>query len=132
MRTLLTTLALAAGMTLMAQDADMDDNGKKTPDERAQHRTEWMTKELGLSPEQIAKVNPINITYARAISEVKDMKDVEAKKTRSKALRDKRDADLKAVLTPEQFTKLTTLREQKEGKKDKEDKKGKKDKTHNE
>ena len=29
-------------MSLMAQDADMD-NDKKTPEERAKHRTEMMT-----------------------------------------------------------------------------------------
>jgi periplasmic protein CpxP/Spy len=131
MRTLLTTLALAVGMSLLAQDGDMEGKkDKKTPEERAQHRTEWMTKELGLSAEQIAKVNPVNITYARAMSEVGAMQDEAAKKTRTKALRDKRDADLKAILTPDQFTKLGTLHEQRSG--ESKDKEGKKGKAHGE
>jgi periplasmic protein CpxP/Spy len=128
MRTLFTTLALAAGMSLLAQDADLDDKGKKTPEERAQHRTEVMTKQLGLNAEQIAKVNTIHITFARAMSEVKEMQDQEARKNRAKALRDKRDNDLKGVLSAEQFSKMLAERDKK-----KEDAKGKKDKkVHNE
>ncbi len=125
MRSILTTLALAAGMSLMAQDADMD-NDKKTPEERAQHRTEVMTKELGLNAEQIAKVNTINMNFAHAMSDVKKIEDAETKKGRADALKKKRDADLKVVLTAEQFTTMLALRE----KKKEEQKEGKK--THNE
>lgn len=128
MRTLLSTLALAAGMSLMAQDADLDEGGKKSPEERAKHRTEVMTKQLGLGDEQIAKVNTINITYARALGEVREMQDPEIRKGRSKALREKRDADLKAVLTADQYTKMMALREEKKANaKERKDKR-----THNE
>lgn len=127
MRTLLTTLALTIGMSLMAQDADMD-NDKKTPEERAQHKTEVMTKELGLNAEQIAKVNTININFMRAMSDVKQIPDGETKKNRSSALKEKRDADLKGVLTAEQYAKLLELRAKKDADKEK---KGDK-KTHNE
>ena len=113
MRTLFSTLALTVAMSLMAQDADTDDKGKKSPEERAKHRTEVMTKELGLSPEQIARVNTVNITYARGLGDVKDMTDASVKKERAKALRDKRDGDLKGILTAEQFTKMESLREKK-------------------
>lgn len=112
MRTLLSTLALAAGMSLMAQDADMD-NDKKTPEERAKHRTEVMTKELGLEAEQIAKVNTINLNFARAMADVKEIKDDNTRKGRSDALKTKRDADLQGVLTTDQFTKMKELRDKK-------------------
>ena len=112
MRTLFSTLALVAGMSLMAQDADMD-NDKKTPEERAKHRTEVMTKELGLNAEQIAKVNTINLNFARAASEVKEIKDEATRKGRSDALKAKRETDLQAVLTADQFTKMKELREKK-------------------
>ena len=123
MRTFLTTLALAAGMSLMAQDADMD-NDKKTPEERAKHRTEMMTKELGLNPEQIAKVNTINLNFTRAMGDVKDIKDDNIRKGRSEALKNKRDTDLQGVLTADQVTKMKELREKKRDEhKDKKDEK---------
>ena len=128
MRTLFSTLALVAGMSLMAQDADMD-NDKKTPEERAKHRTEVMTKELGLDAEQIAKVNTINLNFARAMGDVKEIKDESTRKGRSEALKGKRDTDLQGVLTADQFTKMKELRDKK-----KEDHKEKKDdkKAHQE
>ncbi len=124
MRTLLSTLALAAGMSLMAQDADMD-NDKKTPEERAKHRTEVMTKELGLNAEQIAKVNTINLNFARYLSEVKAIEDENSRRNRASALKTKRDEELKGVLTADQFTKMMDLREKKKEEKQKEKKEGK-------
>ncbi len=128
MRTLFSTLALVAGMSLMAQDADMD-NDKKTPEERAKHRTEVMTKELGLNAEQIAKVNTINLNFAHAMGDVKEIKDEATRKGRSEALKSKRDTDLQGVLTADQFTKMKELRDKK-----KDDHKDKKDdkKAHQE
>ena len=126
MRTLFSTLALVASMSLMAQDADMD-NDKKTPEERAKHRTEVMTKELALDAEQIAKVNTINLNFARAMGGVKAIKDEATRKGRSDALKTKRDADLQGVLTADQFTKMKELRDKK---KDDNKKEGKK--THQE
>jgi periplasmic protein CpxP/Spy len=125
MKNLLAILALTFSLSGIAQDGEMEGKGKKTPEERAKHRTEVMTKELGLSPEQIARVNTVNITYARAIGEVKEMKDPEAKTVRSKALRETRDNDMKTILTADQFAKMVSLRDQK-----KDDHKGKK--PHNE
>ncbi len=129
MRTLFSTLALTMAMGLMAQDADMDGKGKKSPEERAKNRTEMMTKELGLTPEQIAKVNTVNITHARGVDDLKGMTDDKVKKERSKALRDKRDSDLKGILTAEQFAKMESLREKKKAV-EKDKKVGKK--AHNE
>ena len=129
MRTLFSTLALTMAMGLMAQDADMDGKGKKSPEERAKNRTEVMTKELGLTPEQIAKVNTVNITHARGVDDLKGMTDDMVKKERSKALRDKRDCDLKGILTAEQFAKMESLREKKKAV-EKDKKVGKK--AHNE
>jgi len=129
MRTLFSTLALTMAMGLMAQDADMDGKGKKSPEERAKNRTEVMTKELGLTPEQIAKVNTVNITHARGVDDLKGMMDDKVKKERSKALRDKRDSDLKGILTAEQFAKMESLREKKKAV-EKDKKVGKK--AHNE
>lgn len=112
MRTILTTLALAVGMSLMAQDANAGKD-KKTPEERAAKRTEQMTKDLGLSSEQVAKVNTINLNFARTANDVKQIQDPATRKGRMDALKTKRDAELKAVLTTEQYDKMVALREKK-------------------
>ncbi len=124
MRTFFSTLALVASMSLMAQDADMD-NDKKTPEERAKHRTEVMTKELGLDAEQVAKVNTINLNFARYMGEVKAIKEDEARKGRAAALKSNRDAKLKEVLSAEQYAKMEELRDKKKDE-NKEKKEGKK------
>ncbi len=97
MKHVMTTLALVAGLLaspmLRAQDADMDDNGKKSPEERAKHRTEQMTKQLGLNDVQIAKVNTVNMNFMRAMADVKMVKDEASRKTRGQMLKDKREAD---------------------------------------
>lgn len=112
MRTLLTTLALVAGMGLMAQSADAGKD-KKTPEEKAAKRTEQMTKDLGLSAEQVAKVNTINLNFARYNADVKAAGAGADVKGRTEALKSKRDAQLKEVLTPEQYTKYEAIRAKK-------------------
>ncbi len=113
MRTFLTSLALVAGLGLMAQDADLDDNGKKTPEEKAQHRTEMMTKELGLSADQVTKVNAINLGFARSMESVRQIKDEPSRKGRTETLRTNRDGQYKQVLTAEQYTRMLEHREKK-------------------
>ena len=135
MKHVMTTLALVAGLLaspmLRAQDADMDDNGKKSPEERAKHRTEQMTKQLGLNDVQIAKVNTVNMNFMRAMADVKLVKDEASRKTRGQMLKDKREAELKEILTPEQFATMLKMRDDKKDGKDKEKPKGK-EKPHNE
>lgn len=134
MKNLMTTMALVAGLfaspALMAQDADLDDNGKKTPEERAKHRTEVMVKELGLDDVQTAKVNTINLNFARTANDVKQLQDPATRKGRMDALKTKRDAELKAVLTTEQYDKMVALREKK--KDDVKEKRQERLKKHNE
>lgn len=128
MRTLLSTLALVASMSMMAQNADTDDD-KKTPEEKAKHRTEVMTKELGLNTDQSAKVLEINTTFAKNMVNVKQLPREEDRKLRGQVLKDKRDERLKLVLTAEQYAKMIELRDKK--KSDKDDKDDKKQ-THQE
>lgn len=112
MRTILTTLALAVGMSLMAQDANAGKD-KKTPEERAAKRTEQMTKDLGLSAEQVAKVNTINLNFARYSSDVEAAGAGADVAGRTEALKSRRDVQLKEVLTPEQYAKYEEIRAKK-------------------
>lgn len=111
----MTTLALGAALlaspALRAQDADTDGKDRKTPEERAKHRTEAMAKDLGLDDVQKARVNTINLNYARTMEDVKRIEDPATRKGRLDALKGKRDAELKAALTPAQYNTMITLQE---------------------
>jgi Spy/CpxP family protein refolding chaperone len=85
---------------------------QRTPEDaatRAQRRTEHMRTTLQLTEDQVALVQAINLKHAEA---------VEAARAADKAQRDQErqelkagyDADLKAVLTPEQYERLLEQR----------------------
>ena len=87
--------------------------GHKTPAQKADRRAAKMAKELGLNPDQEAKVEAI------LLAENQEMTALHSKATpgtrgemlpEMKAARDKYDAQLKAVLTAEQFAKLQAER----------------------
>jgi predicted metalloprotease len=114
----------------MAQDKD-DDNDKRTPEERAKHRTEAMTKDLGLSAEQTARIYTINLEFARANTEAKGIADETNRKEKKQSLKATRDAGYKTVLTADQYAKLMQQRDQKKDGAKKDDK-PKDKKPHNE
>ena len=104
-------IAVLAGMTVAAQ---AQDKVKKSPEERAKARTEHMTKELGLSPEQASKLEAINLKYADKGAELRKEREAERAEARreGKELRDAHEAEMKAVLTPDQFAKWMAKREE--------------------
>jgi periplasmic protein CpxP/Spy len=82
--------------------------------ERAEERTEQLVKDLGLNDEQGKKVGVINSDFAKAMTDLKmSGVDEETRKTKSKALRQQRESDLKSVLTEEQYAKLLEIRQAK-------------------
>lgn len=116
MNTVIKHFALAASIlmapALFAQDSGVKSD--KTPEEKAAHHTQRMTKELGLSQEQSAKVGDINLRYAQEAAAVKNGSlDKEARKEQAIGLKDRRDEELKLVLTPEQHARMLELRKQK-------------------
>ncbi|MBS1582933.1 MAG: hypothetical protein JST66_12095 [Bacteroidetes bacterium] len=107
MKKLMTSLALTV---LIAGSAAAQAPGReqKTPEERAQQQTELMTKHLGLTPEQVPQVKAINLKYVDRFSELRGRPRGEesGKKEAVKDLREQRNAELKAVLTPEQYDRM--------------------------
>lgn len=97
------TALLVLGVSAQAQDVQ-----RKTSGERAEMRTERMTKELGLNAEQAEKVKEINARYAEKTEAVRaeHKARAEAGKGQRNELHEARMADYKAVLTPEQYEKL--------------------------
>lgn len=80
---------------------------QRTPDDRAKRQTERMTEELGLNADQATRVEAINAKYAEKgqamrIEHKEKMADMKGK---GAELHDARMADMKAVLTTEQYAK---------------------------
>jgi len=113
-------LMMIAAVTLFTAAAvNAQDKERKTPAERAKMQTEQMTKSLELTPEQAEKVGLLNAKYAEKVETMRaerqaqreEMK--EANKGDGKELHDARMTELKAILTPEQFTKMEVIKEEK-------------------
>jgi hypothetical protein len=76
-----------------------------TPEERAQYHTDWMKADLKLTAEQEEKVHEINLKYAREAETIKsDGGSRMSKMKQGKSLIARKDADLKPILTDEQYT----------------------------
>ena len=92
-----------------------------TLEERIAKRTERMKKTLNLTPEQVAKLQTAQMQFA------KERKQAGEKiRQKMKAQREAYDAQLKTILTPEQYQKLQARKgDKKDGKWNKKGKMGK-------
>jgi hypothetical protein len=118
MRTALRSLARAALVAAAlcaasAMAADLDALKDTTPAERAKAQTAMMKGKLGLTDAEVAKVGPINLKYAEKMEPIikgdklplmkmRDMREVEGQK----------EAELKGILTADQFTKFEAGKEE--------------------
>ena len=105
----LVTLVLAAS-TLHAQDRTA--TRQRTPEDaatRAARRTEHMRSTLQLTEDQVARVQAINLKHAEAVEAARAADKAQRDQERQE-LRASYDADLKAVLTPEQYERLLEQR----------------------
>src|SRR5262245_34903454 len=86
--------------------AQLLDNLKKTPQERAETQTAYMKSALGLTPDQIPKVQALNLEYAQKMDPIVKGSGRPADKMREMSeLAKEKDGKLEQILTPEQFTK---------------------------
>ena len=114
---------VAASVSGYAQDgAAPKERPRGTVDERVKARTERMTRELGLSAEKVERVEVMNRQQATEAEKDRAAGDQEreARRAAMKERRDRYDVELKAVLTPDQYTKWQAKKE--EGKKKLQDK----------
>ncbi len=104
-------ITVLAGMTMAAQ---AQDKAQRTPEERAKMRTERLTKELELTPEQATKVQAINVKYADKVDEARKEREADRAEVRkeAKTMHDAHDAEMKAVLTADQYAKWTARKEE--------------------
>ena len=120
----ISTFGFAAAQTsdaVMAEEMYSQENkGKKTPTERAEALTAWMTKKLTLSAEQTEKIRSINLGKAQEIEALRNQYTLAQKnefREAVKAIRASADAEYKAVLTPDQYGRLQDVKQQKQQKK---------------
>lgn len=87
-------VALMIGAFAMSTMAQQPKKEMPTAEERAGKHTEMMTKKMGLTDDQTKKVGDINLKFAKKMDEMKKMME-KAKSAK--------DAEMQAVLTPEQY-----------------------------
>jgi len=105
-------------MGTMALAQQSDKKVKKTPEQKAQHATEELTKKLSLSADQKSKIEAINL---ESFKKVKDSNPKGEKKDKAaiKAAKDERDNKINAVLNDTQRKAYKELKaEKKANKKD--------------
>ena len=93
---ILTTSAIAYGQQPMPP---------RTPEERADHQTKWMDKNLRLTQEQSKKVYDIMLYYAQQNDNAKGMRPGAEKKAEKQGIQRDKDTDLRSVLSGEQYDK---------------------------
>ena len=110
---LLPLLALALSATAASAQAGPGPGGRpqRTPEEMAARQTEGLTKQLGLSADQSAKVQQIMLARDQEMQAMRGQAGGDRDKMREQmqASRSKYDAQFKEVLTADQYTKYTSM-----------------------
>ncbi len=117
MKKMMTTLGIGLMIALITPAVAQDKQGpakkeykEMTVEERAQKRTDQMTKNLELTEDQAKKVYEINLEHAKKMEELRKQK---------KAQNDKTKAELDKVLTDEQKKKAEELKKERDEKRKK-------------
>lgn len=89
---------------------------KKTPEQRAEKRTEMLNKKLDLSADQKTKVAEINQHAAKEVETIKNNSTLskEDKKAQLKQLRETKKQELRSVLNSDQQQKFDKIKEKRE------------------
>jgi periplasmic protein CpxP/Spy len=91
--------------------------GQATPEERAERQTKMMTEALGLTADQTSKLKPIILARATEQSTLREKMqgDREAMMGEFRKLNEKYNAQIKTVLTAEQYAKYEANQSQMRG-----------------
>ena len=107
LRSIVRAALVVAVLASQAPAADVDALKDTTPAERAKAQTAMMKAKLGLTDAEAAKVSPINLKYAERMEPI--IKGSEGPLKRMEevhAVEQAKEAELKGVLTADQFTKF--------------------------
>lgn len=112
--------ALIFGAVAMTQVVNAQEHGRECMGTRSEcveqcdstmrgdRRSERMIQELGLSEEQVAQMNAANEEFMSTQKQTRET---------MREAREKRDAVMKSILTPEQYEKYTQMRSHRHGEK---------------
>ena len=120
---LIAALGLATAGTSFAQTApaarpaQAPQHPPRDPDKMADHRAGKMAKTLGLSPDQEAKVEQLLLARQQETAALKAKYGTDRKAGRAemKAAHERYQAQLKTILTPEQFAKFDQMKDEHRG-----------------
>lgn len=116
---LLTALAASASTSFAqaparAAQTAVDPAGQpKSPDQQAERRAQYLTKELGLTPDQQARLTPILLAQRQEMQALRSQVQTGGRRGMGqdlKASQTQYDTQIKAVLTPEQYAKFGQLK----------------------
>lgn len=122
----LTVLSTIFTFAALAQKNVDKGNGRwksMNSEQKSNSSANWMKKKLGLSEEQRTKVYNSNLQFYNTVKAARDSfkvnKNKEARKAAVKAAGEKREAELKTILTTEQYEALKKARAERKEKKGK-------------
>ncbi|PWT96614.1 MAG: hypothetical protein C5B52_15375 [Bacteroidetes bacterium] len=98
------SLLLIVAAFIFVEGANAQSHQMASAADRATKYTDWMKSTLKLTDDQVSKVQDINLKYANKTDEL--MKAANSKKEKMQALKSQeegRDAELKGVLTNDQY-----------------------------
>ena len=78
---------------------------KRTPQERAQNQVQWMQKNLALTDDQSKKAYDIILRSARQVDNARNAPAGSGKKQDMQGIQNNRDAEMKAILSGDQYQK---------------------------
>ena len=107
-------LVLVSLFTVTVSAQRPDRKSRMTAEERASKQTEMMTKHLDLTVEQQAKVKEINLQHSQQMANQQEQARENRRQgsEKMKSQMETRDAELKQVLTPEQYEKWQEKRKE--------------------
>lgn len=115
-------LSLVAVFTGFSQGVEKGKGRWRSMDveQKSSSNANWMKQRLGLTDEQTAKVKTSNLAFYTSVKEAKTKYKGDSLKTQRKAAikaaNDKREAELKTILTTDQYTKLVQIRKERKEK----------------
>lgn len=115
---ILSFFVLLAALIFTGQSGLSQEKFNKSPEERAKHKSEKMTKHLSLSDEQSKQVHDILFSQATQIDGIRNNKDItkKSKKEQSKAIFQDSDSKLGSIFSKEQNEKWSKFKEKKKEK----------------
>ena len=119
---LLATVAAPAGISFAqtpapaSQTAPMAAGTQKSPDQMAERRAQYLAKELGLSADQQGRMQPILLAQRQDMLALREQVQTGGRRRGMgqdlKAAQAKYDAQIKGILTPEQYAKYSQLKDE--------------------